>query len=95
MEAAVLVAAAGVRGGPRMEEVVAAEMFLPLGLANVCLTEHNIPAVRPAPAPAYSQCVGQLETGAATGSGGGGGVEAVTLVQHIKDCTLVAAQPRS
>ena len=44
MEAAVLVASAGVGGGSRVEEVVAAEMFLALGLTNVCLTEHNNPA---------------------------------------------------
>ena len=90
VEAAVLVATAGVRGGPGMEEIVAAEMFLPLDLAFVCLTEQNNPDGS-ASAPAYSQRVGELQTGAATGPGGGGGVEAVTLVQHIKDCTLVAA----
>ena len=45
------------------------------------------------PPPPYSQRVGELETGAAAGPGGGGGVEAVALVQHVKDYTLVAAQP--
>ena len=41
VEAAVLVARAGVGGGARVEEVVAAEMFLSLGLPNVRLTEEN------------------------------------------------------
>ena len=51
MEAAVLVATAGVGGGARMEEVVTAEMFLSLGLANVRLTEHNNLADRSGPRP--------------------------------------------
>ena len=95
MEAAVLVATAGVGGGARVEEVVAAEMLLSLGLPHVCLSEHNEPQLTDLTGPAYSQRVGELQTGAATRPGGGGGVEAVTLVQHIKDCTLVAAQPCS
>ena len=95
VEAAVLVATAGVGGGARMEEVVTAEMFLSLGLANVRLTEHNNPADRSDPGPAYSQRVGELHTGAATRPGCGGGVEAVALVQHVKHCALVAAQPGS
>ena len=95
MEAAVLVATAGVGGGPRMEEVLAAEMFLSLGLADVRLTEHNNFADRSDPGPPDSQRVGELHTGAAARPGGGGGVEAVALVQHVKHCTLVAGQPGS
>ena len=96
VEAAVLVATAGVGGGSRVEEVVATEMFLSLGLTDVRLTEDNKPGERSDPAPApYSQCVGELDTGAATRPGGGAGVESVTLVQHVEDCTLVAAQPGS